>query len=747
MLLKKAKKKLKNPVVRDLVNGVIYHFKMRYLTVGKVYPEVVNMMANDICNSKCSMCNIWKRKLDDDITPSQLEQVLKDELFKNVKFIGITGGEPTLRDDLPQLYETACKTLPNLVGMSAITNAIRNEDVIERIEKSAEICKSYGKRFSFMVSLDGYKEVHDLHRGREGNFESALSVIRHFKTNSEIPLAIGCTITKDNVWGVDDLLHFMKKEGIYGRFRIAEYINRLYNNDIEGKIRSFDSNEVYQLSLFYHKLLKTYEFKPIYRRTYKSVLSILNGGKRTMACPYQAKGVVLDSRGQLLYCAPKSKNLGSTLLDSAVNLYRSNWDERERILEENCNDCIHDYHARATLTEAKIALKEEFYKQLLSFRGYKYANKFIPQVFGQERKEKGNYKTIFITGWYGTETVGDKAILGGIVDHYRKKFDNVKFLISAIYPFIVEQTIKELDLYDAEMVPVFGREFFRKISLADELVMGGGPLMEIGSLSIPLWAFKLAKKHNVKTVIFGCGIGPLYTEKYKNYLRKILKYSDDVMLRDNDSVKEFDNLMGLNYRVKAVAIEDPAYDYLNQVEKRIEVKPSNHLACFIRNWPFQYRGDRDKESFARDSETFNQNLSKILNAVKERTGIIPAFYSMHNFVVGGDDRDFYRSFIDQYYHSEHYFEKGLSTVESTVKAMKSAKHCLVMRYHSVLFADSLGVNYTAIDYTNGGKITGYLKDRDRLHNKVGIEEVVNSLDTTIEQIIEKVSVSEIHRVS
>ena len=51
---------------------------------------------------------------------------------------------------------------------------------------------------------------------------------------------------------------------------------------------------------------------------------------------------------------------------------------------------------------------------------------------------------VFIVGWYGTETTGDKAILGGIIIDYQKKYKNLDFVIASLEPFITEQTLKEL---------------------------------------------------------------------------------------------------------------------------------------------------------------------------------------------------------------------------------------------------------------------------------------------------------------
>jgi hypothetical protein len=46
-----------------------------------------------------------------------------------------------------------------------------------------------------------------------------------------------------------------------------------------------------------------------------------------------------------------------------------------------------------------------------------------------------------------------------------------------------------------------------------------------------------------------------------------------------------------------------------------------------------------------------------------------------------------------------------------------------MRFHSVLFAETLDVPFTAIDYTNGGKIQAYLRRRRRTERLIQIEDL------------------------
>jgi polysaccharide pyruvyl transferase WcaK-like protein len=55
--------------------------------------------------------------------------------------------------------------------------------------------------------------------------------------------------------------------------------------------------------------------------------------------------------------------------------------------------------------------------------------------------------------------------------------------------------------------------------------------------------------------------------------------------------------------------------------------------------------------------------------------------------------------------------------------MYHAEFNLCMRFHSVLFAETLGVPYLAVDYTNGGKIKAFLETKGKLDRLISLQEV------------------------
>lgn len=715
-------------LVRRLASLYLSNLKNKYwYQYFPVKPKVVNLNANDICNSKCVMCNIWEQKQGIEVTPSELEIILKNELYSEVTHVGITGGEPTLREDLAQLYQAVINALPNLKGLSIITNCIKEKDVINRIEEVAAVCNKANKSFTIMVSLDGVGEVHDRNRGRKDNFRSAINVINHFKDRFKVD--IGCTITKENVWDVDELLDYLKEHNLYGRFRVAEFIKRLYNDNKSDQIRNYTEDEAYHLALFFKKLEFTFEKNKTFKRTYSSIHNILTGGKRLISCPYQSGGVVLNSRGELSYCAPKSDIIGNTLENSSFGLFKSTLKERRRIIKEDCDSCIHDYHAPITHKEYYKELKKKLYNIILNIENSDKAVKLTRYLKKPSNPFNNNAPVVFIFGWYGTETVGDKAILGGIIDEYRETFKGkVNFIVGSLYPFITDRTLREMNEPDIKVIDSRSLDFLRYSKIADYFVMGGGPLMDLNELYLALIAFKISKSLKRKTtnVVFGCGIGPLFVKKFQKATEQIISLTDDLRLRDNKSVELAKKWCRPN--VTPSMSGDSAKRYVLLRNSSIgDVKPKNVICCFLREWTHEYARNLSKEEFLVEKRKLERSIANLIREKAKEYNVDQVILcNMHNYVVGNDDRDFSRRFIKENFQDDPLVthDKRLATVDSTIIAMKEAKFNICMRFHSMLFAESLDTDFMAIDYTLGGKIYNYLNDNNKLNKLTSIEQLI-----------------------
>ena len=121
--------------------------------------------------------------------------------------------------------------------------------------------------------------------------------------------------------------------------------------------------------------------------------------------------------------------------------------------------------------------------------------------------------TVCIIVWYGTETIGDRAILAGIFSFLHHSFPGFKVKLGSLYPYFSKRTIKEdsplyqkitgnqkleIELFNSKEI----RELEQAIKTSDLLIMGGGPLMHINAMFMIEYAFKLAKNSFLESVRF-----------------------------------------------------------------------------------------------------------------------------------------------------------------------------------------------------------------------------------------------------
>jgi MoaA/NifB/PqqE/SkfB family radical SAM enzyme/polysaccharide pyruvyl transferase WcaK-like protein len=694
-------------------------------------PRTLNLLINDVCNSRCQMCNVWQQKRDKELTPDELAIILRDPLFNRLRYVGVSGGEPTLRADLPEIYRVLVEKRPHIHGTGIITNAIQKDMVLERVLAAAEVCRQANLPFSVMVSLDGVGEVHDQVRGRAGNFESAVAVIRHLRDQTDIPVRIGCTVAKDNVWYVDEMLDWCRRENVYGRFRVAEFIDRLYNAGQTDYIRNFTEQEKYHLGLFFAKLEHEYEPSLKVRRIYGNIRRMLmENAPRSISCLYQTVAVMLDCRGQLAYCAPHSPALGNCLETPAQEIYRGHLEIRRAILARDCPHCIHDYQAASAAAEQWRELADLFWRRRLSLPAALSAAKRVrPAQSGGARGRRTEVRTTnyLIMGWYGTETAGDKAMLGEIIHRIEQQRPDARITLASIYPYLSVQTLKELGYTDTPIIATYSADFWRAVQAADEIVMGGGPLMHISSLGFVLRAFVRAKRAGRRTRIAGCGIGPLSRGvKYEEAVAHILRLADVIELRDTASVEWAKRLTG---RADITCSGDYAMGFVRRWMARHSgegVSKSPTLNLYLRDWPAEYQGALTDAEFRETKQRFEQQLGQWIGVLCEQFHLRPRLLPMHHFCVGGDDRDFNRRFAKTYLaHLNPLVEYRPLSVQEILTLMQEATLCLCMRFHSVLFAHTLGTPFFAIDYTQGGKVAAYLTNHGESDRMVTVAGMVN----------------------
>jgi len=669
---------------------------------------------------------VWKRSREKEITPRELAQIMSDPLFRKIEYVGVSGGEPTLRQDLNELFSVIAEK-KGINGVGLITNGLEAKNVISNILRCNEVCISANIPFNVMVSLDGIGKVHDTVRGRRKAYENALKVIYFLRDNTNIALSLGCTVIKQNVWYLDEVLDFCKREKIYGRFRIGEYINRLYNDDMKKTIRNFTVDERYQIALFFTKLELYYENSPEIKQTYRNIRQMIFGNRfRESGCPYRSEAVGLDSKGNLIFCSPKSPILGSCLKKSAKRISEESNAIRETIIKKFCHYCVHDYHSLPSNEYIAESAQEIFYaKKMAVIESINRSKNLSSAVY--ENLDISELKNILIIGWYGTETAGDKAILSAIISKYKEKNPKVKISIASLYPFITERTLDELNEKEICILKTYSDEYLKACQFTDAVIMGGGPLMGMEPLGFVLTAFSEARNANKLCIIEGCGIGPLVKEEHIQAVKEILRLSTQIKVRDKNSLSWVIKNTG---RFDAKYTNDPAVNFVNHYKNNIcnqkIVHYEGYFACFLREITVEYANGKEILDFMGFRERFEGELGRLINFIKEKTGLKPLFMPMHTFAVGQDDRDFARRFAEKFLKiGEYKIGNEVYSPQDILSVMNSSKLNVCMRFHSVLFAEQLNVPFVAIDYTGGGKVKSYLNDHNRMELMFKREDIEN----------------------
>lgn len=163
------------------------------------------------CNSKCKTCSIWKMKSSakDELSIEEIDKFSRSKYLRNVEYITLSGGEPTLRQDLPEIISTLHKNIPS-ASFNMTTNCLdpkREEEVFTKILKN-----NPGIRFGLVgLSLNGPPDIHDLTRGIMGSWERVIQTYE--KLRKLVHCEFSFTFCKDNVDYFEWVQQFAKKKG------------------------------------------------------------------------------------------------------------------------------------------------------------------------------------------------------------------------------------------------------------------------------------------------------------------------------------------------------------------------------------------------------------------------------------------------------------------------------------------------------------------------------------------------------
>jgi polysaccharide pyruvyl transferase WcaK-like protein len=339
----------------------------------------------------------------------------------------------------------------------------------------------------------------------------------------------------------------------------------------------------------------------------------------------------------------------------------------------------------------------------IDFQGKINYRKIDPNVVPQK------WESVLITGWYGTETQGDKAIIGEVLHFIKSASKNCKVYLTTLHFPISEQTNNELrDLRGVELIDLNKSNSAQLISKVDAVIIGGGPLMESASMRQLGNLFAEGFNQNKDLVIFGCGIGPIHNKEVEIITSFMLSVCNAGFVRDKESF-DFASKLFPGHNLKFAC--DPAVGFVSRwrKENKVVYSPNGRqtIATLLRANTNEFSPESNPEKLRISNEILAQKVANSLDNIADKTGASYALLHMNAPWVGGDDRIYNRILASQLAPTTKInLVREYLTLEEHMKVLSSCNSALAMRYHGHIFCMAMGIPFLSLDYTGkSGKVS------------------------------------------
>lgn len=290
-----------------------------YRGVGPVpMPVNVTFSVTNRCQSRCANCMIWKlyrdepERADAELTLDEVRRTFQS--MGHTYFFNVSGGEPFLRGDLPEIIEAACRYLkPAVVHIP--TNALAVSKVVAGVQEILAVLERESPRtlLTLKPSFDGLHEAHDAIRGVKGNFDKVLRLLDELaplrRANPRFKVGLGTVVSTANVDKLEEIADYVDTLDVDSYIsEIAEIRSEMFN-EAEGITPDADSYEA-AMRVFKRKTEAmltqrkglarvTLAFRLYY---YDLVVRILREGRQVLPCYAGITNVHLSPTGDVWPC-------------------------------------------------------------------------------------------------------------------------------------------------------------------------------------------------------------------------------------------------------------------------------------------------------------------------------------------------------------------------------------------------------------------------------------------------------------
>ena len=274
------------------------------------------------CNARCTMCNRYK-------APSRPDEEISIETIKKLPkmyFTNITGGEPFIREDLPDIVRELYKKSDRIV---ISTNGFFTDRIIKLCEEFPNV--------GIRISIEGLEQTNNEIRGLNDGFNKGYSTLKKLVEMKHPDVGFGMTVQDKNAKDLVALYDLSNEMGM--EFATASLHNSFYFVEAKNIIhdRPMVAKEFENLI---NKLLASKSPKKWFRAYFNhGLINYIYGQKRLLPCDMAFDTFFIDPYGDVMPCnGTKCKQVMGNLNEQSWNeLWNSEKAEKVRNSVRHCS--------------------------------------------------------------------------------------------------------------------------------------------------------------------------------------------------------------------------------------------------------------------------------------------------------------------------------------------------------------------------------------------------------------------------
>jgi MoaA/NifB/PqqE/SkfB family radical SAM enzyme len=277
------------------------------------------------CNSKCRICQIWRNK-----STNEVDAQVYRKLPPTLKYINISGGEPFLRDDLPEIISVIKKQCPSS-NIIISTNGFLTQKIENIMKEVYRIDPTIGMGFS----VDGVEEMHNWIRGIPDGYERLMKSLELVKKIGIKNVRLAFTCSPENV------AHFRKVYHIANHLEAQFTCAIVHDSSHYFKLGKTVSQNISALKEELEDIirfdLKSFNLKRWIRAYFeKGLYYFAAHRKRLLPCQAGERSFFLNPYGDIYPCVIKDKIMGNLAEDDFQNIWES---RHSHLIREEVHNC------------------------------------------------------------------------------------------------------------------------------------------------------------------------------------------------------------------------------------------------------------------------------------------------------------------------------------------------------------------------------------------------------------------------